>query len=106
MIKISTAAALALMFGATAAFAGPGKGNTGGGNSGLAQSMAGAVSGGAATLGRDFGSKGKGTASAVSGGGNGGWGNVGSSLSSITGTDGQVSNRGGTRGANDLPDGE
>lgn len=65
------------------------------GNSGLAKGMAEALSGGAATLGETFGGPGKGTASAVSGGGTGGWGNVGSAVAA----DGQVSNRGGTRGA-------
>ena len=55
------------------------------------------VSGGNATLGRDLGGKGKGTASVVSGGGTGGWGNEGS-VEGVAGAGGQVSNRGGERG--------
>ena len=58
--------------------------------------IAGLKHGGNATLGRELGGKGKGTASVVSGDGNGGWGNKGS-RNSLVGT-GQVSNRGGTRG--------
>lgn len=71
------------------------------GNSGLAGAMADALAGGAATLGGqvnpDKNNNGRGTASDVSGGGTGtgGWGNVGSAA--VSG--GQVSNRGGNRGA-------
>lgn len=73
------------------------------GNSGLAQAMKEAITGGLATAGGavnpDKNNSGKGTASDISGqpngGGNGGWGNIGSFA--VGG--GQVSNRGGTRGA-------
>lgn len=97
MTKFFIGATISMMLAAPVAFAGPGKGNTGNGNSGLAQSMAGAVSGGNATLGRELGGKGKGTASVVSGGGTGGWGNEGS-VEGVAGAGGQVSNRGGERG--------
>lgn len=96
MLKLMIVAASALVLSAPLAVAGPGKGNTGNGNSGLAQDMAGSLSGGNATLGRDLGSNGKGTASAVSGGGNGGWGNIGSQSGVLGG--GQVSGRDGERG--------
>ena len=70
-------------------------------NADLARAMAEGLKGGNATLGRELGSKGNGTASAVSGDGNGGWGNLGS-RNSVVGT-GQVSSRGGTRGEIDQP---
>jgi hypothetical protein len=96
ILKISGAALLVSMISATAFADGPGKGNTGNGNSGLAQGMAGSLSGGNATIGGALGGPGKGTASAVSGDGNGGWGNIGS-RSGVAG-EGQVSNRDGNRG--------
>ncbi len=97
MTKFFVGATVSMLLTAPVAFAGPGQGNTGNGNSDLAQSMAAAVSGGGATLGRDLGGKGRGTASVVSGGGTGGWGNEGSA-SAVGLADGQVSNRGGDRG--------
>jgi hypothetical protein len=82
------AISLVLSASATGALAQPGKGN-----SGLAQAMVDTLTSGNATIGRDLESKGKGTASAVSGDGKGGWGSEGSGIFG-----GQVSNRDGNRG--------
>ncbi len=91
MRKLLTITAATLLVSATAAMAGGHQGN-----SGLARAMADSLKSGNATIGRDLGSKGKGTASAVSGNGNGGWGNIGSQTGVAGG--GQVSDRGGERG--------